>query len=103
MLLRQGDVLLIARAAKPTCALTPRPADRGRVILAYGEVTGHAHALDAALAELFEDRAGGLFLRASAGAALAHEEHGTIQVAPGWYEIRRQREYSPTELRQVAD
>lgn len=103
MLYRQGDVLLIARSRKPRAVLTPKVPDHGRVVLAYGEVTGHAHALDAALAELFEDRAGQLYLKAAAGAALTHEEHGTIPLGPGWYTLRRQREYQPDQIRQVAD
>jgi hypothetical protein len=28
-------------------------------------------------------------------AALVHEEHDRIDVAPGTYEVRRQREYTP--------
>lgn len=102
MLYRQGDVLLIRCLRKPA-ALTPKSTPPDRVVLAYGEVTGHAHALEAALAELFEDRGGRLFLKATAGAALTHEEHGAIVLAPGWYEVRRQREYSPAEIRTVAD
>jgi len=44
MQLRQGDVLLIA--TKPNAVTSehrPVPRDAGRVVLAYGEVTGHAH------------------------------------------------------------
>lgn len=103
MILRQGDVLLIRCSRKPHQTLVLQLADRGRLILAYGEVTGHAHVLDAALAELFEDRAGRLFLKAAVGASVRHEEHGAIALRPGWYEVRRQREYSPTAIRTVAD
>jgi hypothetical protein len=41
---RQGDVL-IERIAKMPTSTTPVARDAGRVILAYGEVTGHAHAI----------------------------------------------------------
>lgn len=101
-LYRQGDVL-IRRIRKPTAALTPRPADQGRAVLAYGEVTGHAHALDAALAELFEDRDGRLYLKAAEGATVTHEEHAAITLSPGWYAITHQREYTPEAIRRVAD
>jgi hypothetical protein len=44
---RQGDVLLerVGDFDQLPTGLVPVPRDRGRVILAYGEVTGHAHAL----------------------------------------------------------
>jgi hypothetical protein len=46
-----------------------------------------------------------VFLTVSADgpAALAHDEHATIMLPPGNYRIVRQREYSPEEIRDVAD
>lgn len=42
--IRQGDVLLQPAASLPAgCTLVPL--DRGRIVLAYGEMTGHAHAI----------------------------------------------------------
>ena len=35
--------------------------------------------------------------------ALQHDEHATINLPPGSYIVRRQREYSPEEIRRVAD
>lgn len=100
---RQGDVFIERISALPD-AVVAKPRDRGRVVLAYGEVTGHAHAIDASLAELFEARDGVLYLRVTGGdAALKHEEHATIDVAPGVYRVVHQREYSPSENRRVAD
>ena len=101
-MIRQGDVLLTRVHALPPGVIR-KPAADGRVVLAYGEVTGHAHALDAALSELFEARAGTLYLRASAGAHLVHEEHGAIALDPGVYRVTRQREYAPDAIRPVAD
>jgi hypothetical protein len=98
---RQGDVLL--RKSRKGKDLKPLAPVQGRVILAYGEVTGHCHALDAALAELFEDKDGRLYLRAEAGATLTHEEHAAIALPPGWYEVVRQREYHPEAIRRVSD
>jgi phytoene dehydrogenase-like protein len=77
--------------------------DHGRVVLAYGEVTGHAHAIEDALAELFEEAGGRLYLRADADVALQHEEHATITVPRGVYEVVHQVEYTPQEIRRVAD
>jgi hypothetical protein len=100
---RQGDVLIRPIPAIPK-TVQPKAPDRGRAILAYGEVTGHAHALDATLAELFEHRDGTLYLRVTGpGAAVTHEEHAAIPLAPGTYQITHQREYTPTEIRRVAD
>lgn len=103
---RQGDVLLVEMAEKPAEALAPVARENGRVVLAHGEVTGHAHAIDETCAKLFE--ASGVedrFLKISGNAAveLKHEEHGAITLKPGWYTVRRQREYSPEAIRRVAD
>lgn len=102
-MVRQGDVLLLPVRHRITEAAKPVPRDAGRIVLAYGEVTGHAHAIDDALAELFEEKDGRLFLRADAVVALRHEEHGAIDIAPGTYRVVRQREYHPEAIRNVAD
>ncbi len=107
--LRQGDVLLQRVRSIPKGA-TKKPTDQGRVILAYGEVTGHAHAVvversdretvEAFLAELD----GVVYLSAPAGARVVHEEHGTIPLEAGTYKVIRQREWTDEdEPRQVAD
>lgn len=107
--LRQGDVILIPTAQTPT-AKAKRVTDNGRVILAYGEVTGHAHEVigvdnaDAVPAmELFEEPDGTRLLVIHRPAEVRHEEHGRIPLDAGGYEVRRQSEYSPEMIRQVAD
>lgn len=102
MQVRQGDVFIEQLAALPA-ALTPKAADQGRLVLGYGEVTGHAHAIDATLGTLFEDRDGTLYLRLDATAALTHEEHAPLTLPPGAYRVTHQREYSPEAIRRVAD
>jgi hypothetical protein len=116
---RQGDVLIVkdARAHAQGVAV---PKDAGRVVLAYGEVTGHAHAIRSRSAQLFEaapkedrttdgDRAWArasriLQVSAKAGVELRHEEHATIPLPPGNYRIVQQREWSiEDEARNVAD
>jgi hypothetical protein len=102
--IRQGDVFVTRVTAIPA-GTTEVPRDAGRVVLAYGEVTGHAHAIvspDATLLRTADDRR---FLRiVGSGVALVHEEHATIELVPGTYEVRRQREYEYGEgERQVAD
>ncbi|WP_461110527.1 hypothetical protein [Streptomyces calidiresistens] len=110
---RQGDVLLVPIGAGPAdgeppaaaAGLPVRPRDgRGRMVLALGEATGHAHAVlgpgelrggarpeDASVLHLPE------------GGRLVHEEHRTLSLPRGWYRVIRQREYVPGAVRIVAD
>ena len=108
---RQGDVLLRRVDVKPT---GQRCDEAGRIILAHGEVTGHAHEVIAvgavsaptvtgAPARLFQEPDGARLLVVDAPCALVHQEHGTVLLQPGSYYVIRQREYSPVEIRNVAD
>lgn len=108
-MVRQGDVLVVPTKVKPTTS-AKRITDHGRVILAYGEVTGHAHEVigvdngDVVPAmELFEEPDGTRLLVVKREALIQHEEHGRIGLAPGGYQVIRQREYSPEAIRNVAD
>jgi hypothetical protein len=105
---RQGDVL-IARVDAIPAGVKTRARENGRVILAHGEVTGHAHAVDVEAdpsAAIFDspEGDGSFFLRIGAATGLVHEEHARIDLAPGDYRITRQREWTDAdEPRQVAD
>ena len=103
---RQGDVL-IRRVSKIPAGVTAVPLDAGRVILAYGEVTGHAHAVEGDVQLLAADIADleRRFLRVEAECRVVHEEHGTVTLEPGDYEVTRQREYASADMPavQVAD
>lgn len=106
LIYRQGDCLLQRVDSIPTDA-TPCKID-GDVILAYGEVTGHCHRLAAGTVKPFAK--GGAwsptaerFIQTLEGAELTHEEHSKIALAPGYYRVIQQREYSPSEIRAVAD
>jgi len=105
-LFRQGDVLLIGVEALPHTVVPATPAD-GRVVLAYGEVTGHAHAIWSDRVHFFrEDGTGRGFIQVygSEPVALTHEEHDPISLNPGTYEVVRQREYEPkARPRAIAD
>jgi hypothetical protein len=98
---RQGDVLLIGEAAAKGEQVSR---DDGRIVLAYGEVTGHAHAIVSEDAELLQDLES-RFLRvlAEGGVDLIHEEHATITIPQGDYRVVIQREYTPWGERQVRD
>jgi hypothetical protein len=98
---RQGDVLLVPVAEIPAGARRLERVD-GCLILAEGELTGHAHVVVEDGADLYEHLSEGdvaelrrRFLRVEAEVALVHEEHAPITLALGEYEVRRQREYEP--------
>lgn len=105
MLYRQGDVLIAATDTIPD-GLTEVPRDNGRIVLAYGEVTGHAHAIDDPTALLLAEDVADIeerFLQVEREVQLVHEEHDTILLPPGNYIVRRQREYAPEANTLVAD
>lgn len=98
---RQGDVF-IERIAKLPSNLKQQ---QGRIILAYGEVTGHAHEIkNKNTARIYHDENMATILEViEALALLEHQEHGTVELEKGIYKIFCQREYSPEEIRNVAD
>ncbi|MFF2025333.1 hypothetical protein ACFVW2_26455 [Streptomyces sp. NPDC058171] len=106
---RQGDVLVVpvAKDAVPRSADEspgePRDA-RGRLVLALGEVTGHAHAV-VGPGRLVRDQGplGSFLLHLPDGGRVVHEEHAAIALPKGWYRVVRQREYVPGSVRVVAD
>jgi hypothetical protein len=121
--LRQGDVQL-QQVCKLPDGCTEIAPDGNRIVLAYGEVTGHAHAIydhidisPAAADEIAENaiaRAqskarlwvapnGERYLQVSKAVTLKHEEHTSHALQPGIYGLPTQMEYTPAELRRVAD
>jgi hypothetical protein len=97
---RQGDVLLVQIKSIPQSA-TPK-AKTGRIVLAEGEATGHAHTIDDRDAtELISEAE--RIINVTKSTPLTHQEHATIVIDPGVYKIVRQREYTPEGLRNVAD
>lgn len=114
---RQGDVLLIPISSDEVPATAaPVARENGKAILAHGEVTGHHHAVldrDVDLVGIpadgeqlvTADQATELYLlvHGAEAVALVHQEHDTISVDPGAYKVVRQKEYSPEEVRRVAD
>jgi hypothetical protein len=107
-LYRQGDVLFKEITRLPDGDRKKRD----NATVAYGEVTGHSHALaleDRDAAEVIEI-GDGLFVHVSAEGigiegevAFIHEEHGPVTLPPGNYEVVIQREYEPSGIRSVQD
>ncbi len=88
--------------------------ENGRVVLAHGEVTGHAHAIKAPGAKLYAPAGvdpndtdavlmGTRILSTVRGVDLTHEEHSTIPVPKGEWGVRVQRQYDEGMARRVED
>ncbi len=98
---RQGDVLLMRIASMPSGA-KPDMNSEDRIVLAYGEVTGHAHCLSPNAATLYVSN-NERYLEVRQPTDLVHEEHAALKIEPGIFKVVRQREYSPQEVRLVCD
>jgi hypothetical protein len=99
--IRQGDVLLTPINSLPAGVVDITPPE-GRVVLAYGEVTGHAHAIyergtEAAPTVRLWSAGVERFLQVLAPVALKHEEHRHPVLPPGIYRLPAQMEYAPAE------
>ncbi len=99
---RQGDVFLSQVPTLPE-GVKQVPLDGTRTVLAYGEVTGHAHAIQATDLAVLYERDGTRYLSVPVDAVLRHEEHASLTIAPGVYQVTRQREYEHGGWRRVAD
>lgn len=108
-LYRQGDILLRRTTERPG-PMARLIGSGSRVILAYGEATGHAHevvALNAVengdtekppAAELFEDSVTTKrLLIINEEVKLQHPQHTAHVYAPGVYEVTRQRQLSDAD------
>lgn len=103
MIYRQGDVLIVSVANIPDNALKLQRAKLG-VVLAEGEVTGHAHRIASRHATLYRTELDARYMRVTAPVALKHEEHKSIEIPPGCYRVTIHTEYRPGALpRQVQD
>jgi hypothetical protein len=96
---RQGDVWIYKITHAMFTNTNKRPVPRSRklgIVLAEGEVTGHHHRIPTG-GRLYETGNGARLLSVpSKPVALVHEEHETIMLPPGHYEVRIQREYEPS-------
>ena len=98
---RHGDVMIERIDEMPDASrLTALP----HLTLAYGEVTGHSHRLaPGSDATLYQSPVTLILDVRGEFASLIHEEHHTIDLPRGIYRAWRQREYTPTEIRTIAD
>jgi hypothetical protein len=80
--------------------------DLSEIVLAHGE-SGHKHCISYPHTEncVLSKMADRIFLEVFSETPLTHEEHGTIQLPPGRYEVRKVKEYDhfAEEAREVRD
>lgn len=77
----------------------------GSFVLAYGEVTGHKHVISGAGLQIFQDDKGRTYIKVPQKAEVTHEEHRKIEILPGLYEQKQEREfdYFSNSVRRVVD
>ena len=101
--IRQGDVLLYKVSKLPEGA--KEVAVKGDVILAVGEVTGHAHRIkqtkqpSARIYDFGAER----YLKIVEKVTLTHEEHTAVMLDAGIYRQVYQHEEKRAEIVRVAD
>ena len=101
---RQGDILIERIASLPDNAKEVEY--KSWIVLAEGEVTGHAHTIKTTnrITKYFDL---GDDVRAVAvkgrSVTVEHQEHAPIELDEGIYKVSRQKEYTPQAIRNVAD
>lgn len=130
---RQGDVLTVLESIdKIPAGAVEVKTEQGRVVLAYGEVTGHAHAIYEQTSatkmwaigkvKYLEVMAHAMVMPSDVqlfigeggeprefgadprpGVALKHEEHTIHIIPPGLYKLPVQVEYTPAALQVTRD
>jgi hypothetical protein len=98
---RQGDVLFREIEAIPSGESKKR--ETGHIL--EGEATGHVHRVKELDSADVIECGDGLYLSVTAegGVSIVHDEHDTLTLPAGNYEVVRQREYSPEAIRNVED
>ena len=113
--IRQGDLLLIRVASAPA-GLVQKPTKDGKLTIGYGEVSGHNHVLENAVWVVGEDvtqndlrefalgnKTFPVFVVVEEPTRLVHQEHSALMIDPGFFQVIRQREYEPGQIRSVRD
>jgi hypothetical protein len=97
---RQGDVLVLKVDSIPKLQKTKI------VRLANGEITGHHHTICEGAVGYADDETGlaeFVEVEEQEGVDLVHQEHETITLPPGKFRSVIQSQYTPEEIKRVAD
>lgn len=102
--IRQGDVCLRPVSALPVGVSLVENKHKDCVVLAYGEVTNHKHAIYEDIDQVRVWAIGKVkYLEVMATVLLKHEEHSCAEITPGIYKLPVQVEYSPAALQITRD
>ena len=104
---RQGDILFTkveGKAVNHDISNQVERDERGRIVVAEGEATGHAHAIRDKQATMYRDPVlNRVWVVADEPVKVVHEEHGTIELDSGVWQVTYQRQYVRGEVRRVRD
>lgn len=98
---RQGDVLIVEVTEEAKGKEIPRV--NGEIVLAYGEATGHHHHIPNKGATLFAVNENLRMLKTAEEVELRHEEHATIKLPAGNFQVIQQRENTALGWKTVLD
>lgn len=98
---RHGDVILKRVDKIPSGAINVTP-EKGSLVLAEGESTGHSHKFPPGIGQLFKFNEK-LYVEITKEAKIDHEEHGPGEVAPSFYEVPIQNEWQENGWTRIID
>lgn len=101
---RQGDIPVFTSGDFDLTGAVEVPRDaQGRLVLALGEVTGHAHVVLAEYVKMLKTN-DGVYLVSDLPFEIVHDEHAPIPMSAGTHLVHRQREWTDAdEPRLIAD
>lgn len=94
LIARQGDLSFIKLLKLPSKVKKIKGGS-----LLHSDTTSHTHLLIGGT--LYKDSKGNLTAVVSKSAKVNHEEHGTVNLDKGIYEVRRQRQFSSSDMSRV--
>jgi len=102
MQFRQGDIYFVQVDGDYQGEKVKR--QNNRIVIAEGEITGHAHAIHDKNATMYRDSVQDLeWLVVDAPVKVVHEEHATINLPAGIWQVIHQRQYVRGDIRRVLD
>lgn len=90
---RHGDLLLEKRSDLTPEEIAENATPRQDGVLAFGEATGHSHQVEGGQVLETEDGSRYAIVGEESEAQVTHEEHDTIELDAGVYEVNNQQEW----------
>jgi len=100
---RQGDFLLVPTKEKIKKEWKSIKASKGQFVFDKSKVSSNSHAINSKGNKLYLVDESTMFLILKQDETLTHEEHSHISIPKGNYFVKRQREYTLQEIRNVID